>query len=202
MTTLGKITIVTMTALSMFALSAALVIRGNAETRASMLTDEKVAPFINNASAVIYASGLTQGSLFQLRGAVGSAQFTRKNEDDNWCDVADMRLLYGDFGGDSIGASKTEPIILIALNPDIATRLSKGQDIMSEDYTLLHIEQALDQESEHDLGNIDILVAGSGGIEGNYILNPGRNLLSDIFGTSSTRNACKHKSAYAAITAE
>jgi hypothetical protein len=198
MTTLGKITIVTMTALSAFALSAVLATGGKADNTASILINEKVAPFVNNASAVIYAPGLAQGSLFQLRGAVGSAWFTRKNDANKWCDVADLRLLSGDFGGDTIGVLRTEPVVLIAMNPSIATRLSQGQDIVSGNYSLLDVEQAVG----HGLDGVDILVAGSGYAEGNYILNPGRSLLSDIFGASSTSNICEHNSAYAAITAE
>ncbi len=85
-----------------------------------------------------------------------------------------------------------------SLNPAIANRLSSGQDVVTGDYRLLDLDQA----EEHSLEGVDILVAGSGHIDGNYILNPGRSLLSDIFGTSSTGNACEHDSAYAAIAAQ
>lgn len=198
MTTFGKLSIVALTAVSVIAVSAALATGGKSDSTASILMDENVAPFVNDANAVIYASGLAEGSLFQLRGAAGPAWFTRKGEGDNWCDVAEMRLLTGDFGGDTVGISRTEPVVLIALNPEIATRLSLGQEIVSGDYDLLNVDQA----AEHGLEGVDILVAGSGGADGNYILNPGRSLLNDIFGASSTGNACEHDSAYAAIAAE
>ncbi len=198
MTLFGKTTIVTATVLSAVALSAASAIGGVADNTASILTQEEIAPFINDASAVIYAPGLAQGSLFRLRGAVGSAWFTRVDDSNNWCDVADMRLLSGDFGGNTVGVSRTEPVVLIALNPDIATRLSQGKDVVTDDYSLLSIEQA----EEQGLAGIDILVAGSGSADGNFILNPGSNLLSDIFGTSSTGHTCEHNSAHAAITAK
>lgn len=190
--------IATMTGLSALVLLTALATGGKADNIASIIDDNKVAPFIKKASAVIYSSRMTQGTLFQLRGAVGTAWFTRKNENDNWCDVADMRLMSGDFGGDTIGVSKTKPVVLIALNPNIATRLSHGQDIVSEDYNLQNIEQVV----ANDLDGIDILVAGSAHAKGNYILNPGRNLLNDIFGASSTNKSCEHTTAYDAIMAE
>lgn len=198
MTTFRKLSIVALSAVSVIAVSAALATGGKSDSTASILKDEKVAPFLNDASVVIYASGLAQGSLFQLRGAAGRAWFTRKGDGENWCDVAEMRLLAGDFGGDTVGISRTEPVVLIALNPAIATRLSQGQEIVSGEYDLLNV----DQVAEHGLDGVDIVVAGSGSANGNYILNPGRSLLNDIFGASSTGNACEHDSAYAAIAVE
>lgn len=198
MTILEKTTIVMMTGLLVLVLLTGLVTRGKADNIAAILEDEDLAPFIDSASAVIYAPSMTQGALFQLRGAVGSGWFTRKNENNYWCDVADIRLLTGDFGGDTVGVSQTEPVVLIALNSIIAKRLSRGQDIMSEDYILRDIEQVL----ASGVDEVDFLVVGSGGIKGNYILNPGRNILSDVFGASSTNNACMHNSAYAAIISE
>jgi len=198
MKNLRKLSIVTLTALSAIAVSAVLATGGNAGSTASILKDEKVMPFLDDASAVIYASGLTVGSLFQLRGAAGRAWFTRKKDDDSWCDVANMRLLAGNFGGDTVGISRTEPIVLIVMNPEIATQLSQGQDIVSGDFNLLNIDEA----AEHGLNKVDILFAGSGRSDGNYILNPGSSLLNDVFGASSTGNVCEHDSAYAAIAAE
>jgi hypothetical protein len=198
MKSFGKLSIVALTALLVIAVSAALATGGKTGSTASILKDEKVAPFVDDASAVIYASGLVEGSLFQLRGAAGRAWFTRKGDGDNWCDVAVVRLLAGDFGGNTVGISRTEPVVLIVLNPEIATRLSQGQEIVSGDFDLLNV----DQVAEHGLSGVDILFAGSGRVDGNYILNPGRSLLNDIFGASSTGNVCEHDSAYAAIAEE
>jgi hypothetical protein len=198
MKTFGKVSIVALAAFSAITVSVAIATSGTADSSASILNDKNVAPYIKNASAVIYAPGLAQGTLFQLRGAVGSAWFTRKDVDGNWCDVSRMRLITGDFGGNTVGVSRSEPVVLIALNSAIASSLASGQDIVSGDFDLLDIDQAV----VRGLDGVDILVAGSADVGNNYILNPGRSFLNDIFGASSTRNECKHDSAYSAIAAE
>jgi hypothetical protein len=193
----AKVSILALAALPIIAVAAALTTDGNADKSASILSSDQVAPLVKNASAIIYAPGMAQGSLFRLRGAVGSAWFTRKDSTDNWCDVADMRLVAGDFGGNTIGVRRDDPVILIALNPVIANQLSQGQDVVSGDYAILDIEMA----ATHDLIGIDIVVAGSGHMEANYIMNPGSSLLNDIFGASSTDSNCEFDSAHAAIIA-
>lgn len=198
MTKFKKTTIAIGIIISVFALSSVFAPSGKADTIAAMLTGDKVAPFVKNASAIIYAPNLTRGTLFQLRGAVGTGWFTRKNGNNNWCDIAPLRILTGDFGGDSIAVSQTEPVVLIAINPDIATLLSQGQDIVTDDYILKNSEPV----TGYDFSDIDILVVSAEQETGSFILNPGRNILNDIFGASSTSNACEQNSPHAAIIAE
>jgi hypothetical protein len=197
MNTFGKISVVVLAAISTIAVSAALATSEKADNAASILNNKNVAPYMDKASAIIFAPELTQGSLFRLRGAGGPASFTRKGANDYWCDVADVRLLAGDFGGNTVGVSHTGPVVLIALNQVIAKQLSLGQDIVGDDYVFLDIDQAV----EHGLDGVDMLVAGSGHVDRNYIVNPGSNMISDIVGTSSTGNSCQHVSAQAAIAA-
>lgn len=160
-------------------------------------SDERVLEYVNRASAIVYAPSMTQGSLLQMRGAFGSAIFTRKAADDSWCDAAPLRLLFGDFDGMSSGISSTGSIVLMVINPSIADKLARGQDIVSDNVTLLDIDMAQDQ----GLLGIDILVAGAASAESGLILNPGRSILNDIFGASSIDNSCGHVSAETALRA-
>ncbi len=106
-------------------------------------------------------------------------------------------MCKGELGDDRVGVSRTEPVVLIVLSPTVADRLAQGQDVVSGDYHLLDNSQA----AEHGVDGVDILVVGSAGTDSRYIMNPGRNLLSDVFGASTTGNACEHDSAHAAISA-
>lgn len=158
--------------------------------------DEKIREYVGKARGIIYAPSLTQGSLLQMRGAFGRAYFTRKAEDNSWCDAAPLRMLFGDFDGTSLGISNPGSVVLMVISPFIADKLAKGQDVVGEDVTLLDIGMV----PTEGLQGIDIIIAGSASAESGLILNPGRSILSDIFGASSVDNACGHVSAETALT--
>ncbi len=160
-------------------------------------SDERVLEYVNKASAIVYAPSLTRGSLLQMRGAFGSARFIRKADDNSWCDAAPLRLLFGDFSGISTGISSTDPVVLIVLNPSVADKLARGQDIVGDDITLLDIDGAV----SGNLGGVDVIVAGAASAESGLVLNPGKNFLNDIFGASSVDNNCGHISAESALDA-
>jgi hypothetical protein len=160
------------------------------------LSDKSIVDYVNKASAIIYAPSLSRGSLFQMRGAFGRARFTRKAEDNLWCDVSPLRLLFGDFSGTSTGVSSTGPVVLLVINPSIADKLANGIDIVSEDVSLLDVEMV----PAHGLQGVDILVSGSASANSGFVLNPGSSILNDIFGASSVGNSCTHASAETALT--
>jgi hypothetical protein len=195
-----NISIPTATKMSAIAL---LLIFGIFDTRAIAadqsvnLSDDRIVEYVDKASAIIYAPSLSRGSLFQMRGAFGRARFTRKTEDNLWCDVSPLRLLFGDFSGTSTGISSTGPVVLLVINPSIADKLANGMDIVSENLSLLDIEEA----PTHDLQGVDILVSGSASANSGFVLNPGSSILNDIFGASSVDNSCTHASAETALTA-
>lgn len=160
-------------------------------------SDERVFEYVNRANAIIYVPNLTRGSLLQMRGAFGSAYFTRKAADSSWCDAAPLRILFGDFNGVSTGISNTDSVVLIVLNPSVSDKLARGQDIVSDDLTLLDIDMAVPDALE----GVDILVAGAASAESGIVLNPGRNFMNDIFGASSVDYHCGHLSAEVALDA-
>ena len=163
----------------------------------ALFGDEMVQRYLNTASAIIYVPNLTRGSLLQLRGAYGSAYFTRKAFDNSWCDAAPLRILFGDFDGMSSGISRTGSVVLMVMNPAIADKLAQGNDIVGDDVTLVDI----DKFSAHSLEGVDIVVAGAASANSGMILNPGRSILNDIFGASSADNSCGHVSAVVALAA-
>jgi hypothetical protein len=166
-----------------------------AADESEILTDDLIEQYSEKASAVVFAPSLSQGSLFQLRGAFGSATFTRKALDGTWCDAAPVRLLFGDLEGDSVDVASTGAAVLIVMNPVVADKLARGQDIAGDEVTRLDIDMA----PSSGLKDIDVLVAGSAPATSGLVLNPGRNFLNDIFGASSTDNSCGHKNARTAI---
>lgn len=163
----------------------------------ALFGDEMVQKYVNTASAIIYVPKLTRGALLQMRGAYGSAYFTRKALDNTWCDAAPLRILFGDFDGVSSGISMTGSVVLIVMNPAVADKLTQGKDIVGDDVSLVDINNS----STHSLEGADIVVAGAASANSGMVLNPGRSILNDLFGASTADNSCGHMSAVEALTA-
>lgn len=191
--TVPAITMVSTIALSLvFALLSSHAI---AADHSMNFSDENIVEYVEKASAIIYAPSLSRRSLFQLRGAFGRARFTRKAENNLWCDVSPLRLLIGDFDGLSMGVSNPGSVILLVINPSIADKLANGKDVVSDNVSLLDVKKVPAQ----GLQGIDILVSGSASANSSFVLNPGSNLLNDIFGSTSAGNSCTHASAEIAL---
>jgi hypothetical protein len=188
-------TITIMSAITILLIIAVFSTRAIAADQTVNLNDEKIVEYVNKASAVIYAPSMSRGSLFRMRGAFGRAKFTRKTEDNLWCDVSPMRLLIGDFAGTSTGVSSAGSIILLVINPSIADKLANGMDIISDNVSLLDVEKV----STNGLQGVDILVSGSVSANSGFVLNPGDSILNDLFGASSVGNSCTHASAEIAL---
>ena len=197
MTNFSKRSIRFMSAIVTLIISAACVGNVKAEARSVKFSDERVAEYVNRASAIVYVPSLTRGSLLQMRGAFGSAYFTRKAADNLWCDAAPLRILFGDFDGISSRTSSTETVVLMIMKPVIADKLARGEDIVGDDVTLID----LDKVSPHSLEGVDIIVVGAASADSGVVLNPGRSVLNDLFGASSVDNSCGHVSAEKALTA-
>lgn len=197
MNNFSKRSIALMSAIVTLIISAAFTGNVEAATQSVKFSDERVLEYVDRANAIIYVPNLTRGSLLQMRGAFGSAYFTRKAADNSWCDAAPLRILFGDFDGISSGISSTGSVVLMVMKPAIADKLARGQDIVGDDVTLINI----DKVSTHSLEGVDILVAGAASAESGVVLNPGRSILNDIFGASSVDNSCGHVSAEKALTA-
>jgi len=178
-------------------ISAAFTGNVNAANKSVEFNDERVLEYVNRANAIVYVPSLTRGSLLQMRGAYGSAYFTRKAADNSWCDAAPLRILFGDFDGVSSGISSTGSVVLMVMKPVIADKLARGQDIVGDDVTLIDVENV----STHSLDGVDIIVAGAASAISGVVLNPGRSVLNDLFGASSVDNSCGHASAEKALTA-
>ena len=197
MNNLSKRSIMFKSAIVTLIISAAFMGNVKAAAQSVKFSDERVLEYVNRANAIIYVPNLTRGSLLQMRGAFGSAYFTRKAADNSWCDAAPLRILFGDFDGISSSLSSTGSVVLMVMKPAIADKLARGQDIVGDDVTLIDI----DKVSTHSLEGVDILVAGAASEDSGVVLNPGRSILNDIFGASSVDNSCGHVSAEKALTA-
>ncbi|MEQ9346747.1 MAG: hypothetical protein RIG26_09920 [Thalassospira sp.] len=197
MNNLSKRSITFISVIATLIISAACVGNVKAAGQSVKFGDERVLEYVSRASAVIYVPSLTRGSLLQMRGAFGSAYFTRKAADSSWCDAAPMRILFGDFDEVSSRISSTESVVLMIMKPVIADKLAQGQDIVGDDVTLVDV----DKVSTHSLEGVDIIVAGAASADSGVVLNPGRSVLNDLFGASSVDNSCGHVSAEQALTA-
>lgn len=161
----------------------------------ALLQETRTAALTEGAWAVIHAPDMRRGSLLMLRGAMGQARVTFREMADAWCPAVPLRLLLGDFSGNSIAIGRSGPALALVMNPDIAQAMRAGQDITSDALRVFGMQQALAQP---DAG-FDIVLAGSASPENGFVLNMGSSLWSDIFGTPAILGPCTHESADAAL---
>lgn len=161
----------------------------------ALLREPRTAALIKQAWAVIYAPDMRRGSLLMLRGAVGKADVTFRQTADSWCAPVPLRLLLGDFSGDSVAIGQSGPALVIVFNQEIADSMRAGHDITSDTLRVFSLDHAL---SEPGAG-FDIVLAGSASPNDGFVLNMGRNLWSDIFGASAIPGPCVFGGAGAAL---
>jgi len=157
----------------------------------ALLRESRIAALAEEAWAVIYAPDMRRGSLLMLRGAVGQARVTFRETADAWCPAVSLRLLLGDFSGDSIAIGRSGAVLALVLNRDIASAMRAGKDITSDALRVFGAQQALAQP---DAG-VDIVLAGSASPESGFVLNMGSSLLRSIFGAQAVFGPCTHQSA-------
>lgn len=110
-------------------------------------------------------------SLLQLRGFVGSG--TALFRIDGVCSRMDVRLVAGDFLGDSLGVSGGGPVHIRVVDVAAVRKLYMGGDLVSE-----HKEDGIEIVSG--------LPAGTG-----FVINAGSSIIEDIFGVSAVDFQCE-----------
>lgn len=120
-------------------------------------------------------------TLLALRGIGGSGKAILRTDEPGLCLDIPVRFVAGDFGGDSITGHLADPIHLVIRSRRVARALAKGRDVVSDTYT---VGDRMDPDADIVLQSG--LDAGFG-----FVINPGRNILGDIFGVSAKPVPCQ-----------
>ena len=142
----------------------------------------EVSPTSDQSSvALITIPNPKEASLLQLRGYSGTG--TALFRIDGQCHSMPVRLIAGDFGGRRIGLDRHGPIRLWITRSEIIQALFNGQDLVSEDFKVL---------AGRDGEPADIVIDEGLSAETGFVINPGRSVLADLFGTRSTPVPCSN----------
>lgn len=134
------------------------------------------------ARGVAYVESPRQASLFNLRGTAGRGVIVIRDDETEGCRLIAVRLVAGDFGGDSIQTKTAEPIRLALRSERVVEVLARGDDVVSDTFRVT---------AEQNDPDADIrILSGLTGTEG-FVLNPGGSIAADIFGVRSERTPCK-----------
>ncbi|MEO9459284.1 MAG: hypothetical protein ABJE63_15675 [Lentilitoribacter sp.] len=129
--------------------------------------------------AVVTIPNPHSANLLQLRGLGGRG--TVQIQDASSCHSLPVRLVAGDFSGESVNFRKNEPIILEVRDATIIDALSKGTDIISEDTYVTN--NPLNAKA-------GILIISGLSADTGFVINPGSSILSDIFGVKVSQISC------------
>lgn len=119
-------------------------------------------------------------NLLQLRGVAGSGQVVLRTDQKGMCLTLPVRFVAGDFGGDSIKGHLAEPIHMVIKSRDVARTLAKGRDVVSDNYSV----------SNQIHSDADIVLQSGLEETFGFVINPGRNILGDIFGVWADKTPC------------
>lgn len=161
----------------------------------ALLREAQTNGLSDRAWAVVHAPDMRRGSLLMLRGAVGRARATFRTNTGTWCPSVPVRLLLGDFSGDSIAVGRSGPALALIINRKVAETMRSGRDITSDALRVSGVQEALSHPNE----DIDIVLAGSASPADGFVFNMGSNLLSNIFGVQPVSGPCIHGSAEIAL---
>ena len=121
-----------------------------------------------------------EATLLQLRGIAGKGQVVLRTDQPGMCLTFPIRFVAGDFGGDAISGHLAEPILVVIKSRDVARTLARGRDVVSDEYSI-----STQMNSDSDI----VLQSGLDESFG-FVINPGRNILGDIFGIRADRVSC------------
>lgn len=120
--------------------------------------------------------------LLQLRGIAGSGRAVLRTDEPGMCLTLPLRFVAGDFGGDAVAGHLAESIHLVLKGREVARALARGRDIVSDDYKV----------SNRWHSDADIVLQSGLDESFGFVINPGRNILGDIFGVRADRLPCQH----------
>ncbi len=118
-------------------------------------------------------------NLLQLRGIGGRG--TALLQIGGACYSMPVRLVAGDFEGRQANLRDRQPIVLALRDPELIQALSRGVDIVSDEVTV----STGPTDHEASIVLLSGLAEGTG-----FVINPGRSLVSDIFGARRSTVSC------------
>lgn len=121
-------------------------------------------------------------SLLALRGIAGHGKAILRTDEPGMCLTIPIRFVAGDFRGDTIDGHLADPIHFVIRSREVARSLAKGRDVVSDMYS---VSDRMDPEA-------DILLQSGMDEDFGFVINPGRNILGDIFGVRVTPVSCQH----------
>jgi len=121
-----------------------------------------------------------QVTLLHLRGMGGDGEVILRGDEPGTCLILPIRFVAGDFGGDSIGGHVSTPIRLVINSKRVAETLQRGQDVVSDTYRV----------SGHSDPDAEIVLKSGLDESFGFVINPGSNILSDIFGVTTKSVSC------------
>lgn len=149
----------------------------DASTRARLSTDTTIPA---GALGIVHVNRPREMTMLQLRGLAGSGSALLRLDDA--CISIPLRLVAGDFGGDSFSARRAAPIRIAVRSQDAFDALLEGDDLISDMY---EVSSAM-SNPDADLVLLDGLTPQHG-----FVINPGRSLLDDIFGVQGMYVPCE-----------
>lgn len=133
------------------------------------------------AFGIVLVARPREAMLLQLRGIAGSGRAVLRTDEPGVCLTLPVRFVAGDFGGDAIAGHLAESIHFFLKGWEVARALARGRDIVSDDYNISNT-----WHSDADI----VLQSGLDESVG-FVINPGRNILEDIFGARADRLPCQ-----------
>jgi hypothetical protein len=120
-------------------------------------------------------------NLLALRGKAGSGKAILRTDQPGLCLNIPVRFVAGDLGGESINGHLAAPIHFVITSRQVARDLAKGRDIVSDMYRV----------SDHMGPDADIVLRSGLDAGFGFVINPGRNILEDIFWVKARPVSCQ-----------
>lgn len=135
--------------------------------------------------AVITIPNPKEGNLLMLRGLAGRG--TAAFRINSTCRTMSVRFVAGDFSGEHISVGRTGPIRIVITNPLVVRDLLAGRELVSD---MVRVSsEATDQAA-------DMYLAQGLSADTGFVINPGRNLVADMFGARKKDIDCAGLSAH------
>ncbi len=120
-------------------------------------------------------------TLLDLRGKVGRGTVVLRSDEPETCLTLPVRFVAGDFGGDTVSGHLADPIRLTLKSRRVAKVLARGRDVVSDMYRV----------SGRPHPDADIVLRSGLEESFGFVINPGRNILGDVFGVELQEITCK-----------
>ncbi|MEH6519585.1 hypothetical protein [Sulfitobacter sp.] len=120
-------------------------------------------------------------NLLQLRGVTGRGTAVIRSDNRQDCLSLRLRFVAGDFGGNGVSTHKAHPIHLILQSARVSNALARGEDVVSDMYTI---------SSQMNDPDADIIIESGLSESHGFVLNPGTSVVADVFGSTTNRLSC------------